>query len=271
MKKFIIFCLMFAMTFAMSGLTALATTNEVTVVTGLTKGTGTGTAAPIIKAKWEMKDHILFSSGVVTNMADMGKDDSTAAHTQIAPSGVFEDYVPYTICAVVTDQGIDNANISSVAAFDILYPGVAFHSDGADEVDGGPASGASTPQGATSPGYDHGVEGCEDDMTGTDEIGLTKLTKDDGYALFCDKVQNGNTNLPWFYDAYDYNEICDADGELMENHAFVYCGISDLYYEDPAGDYTIKVKAQVTDGQTDIEVNTLQYLELQSFDVDFDN
>lgn len=249
------------------------------VGTSLTRGTGSGSLAPVIKAKWEMKDHVIFGTdGTVTNLAQLGHDDDEIApYTQIAPSGIYLDEVEYSVCAVVTDQGVENSNISSVAAREIYYPdGIAFHANPAfpDAVNGGPAAGSVTPQGEPASGYDIGLEGCGTDMTGADEVGFTRLTKEDGYALFCENIKEGNTNLPWFYATptgatYDYNEICAPDGELMENHAFVYCGNTSLYYEDPAGDYEVVVKAQTKDGQTDVESNILEYLPMQSFDVDF--
>jgi len=284
-KKMIAMFSLVAVSVCTFGMNMAVAGNTVDVPAELTRGTGGGAEAPIIKSKWEMKGHIDFDTdGNVINMGmwdgEGNMDDNPVAdYTQLAPSGVFESSVPYTICAVVTDQGIENANISSVAALGILYPqNTAFHphSTIADQIDGGPNQGDQTPQGETSPGNDPGESGCNADMTGADEVGFTRLTKDDGIELFCDRVQGDNTNLPWFYESptgtiYDYNEICAADGELRENHAFVYCGTHELYYEDPAGDYTVVVKAQTIDGQTDIETNILQYLELQSFDIDFHN
>lgn len=248
------------------------------VSTMLTRGTGSTLPAPVIKAKWEMNKHVLFDGqGNVSNMADLGDDDSIEAGAQLAPSGIYLDDVEYSICAIVTDQGVENTNISSVAAKEIYFPqGIAIHADPAiaDKTDGGPAPAVNTPQNVPSSGYDYGSDGCGTDKTGTDEVGFTRLTKADGYALFCGKVKDENYNLPNFYaiptgGTYDYNEICAPDGELMENHAFVYCGNTSLYYEDPAGDYEIVVKAQTKDGQTDVEENILTYLPLQSFDVDF--
>ena len=94
---------MFAMTFAMSG---VAMSAPIQMGTVLQTGSGDD-IAPIIKAKWEMKRAIQFNTdGTVANMSDFTTDLDDAEWTplaQISPTGVYQDDVPYTICAIVTD------------------------------------------------------------------------------------------------------------------------------------------------------------------------
>ena len=287
-KKAIAMFSMVAVSVASLGMSvAVATTIE--VGTTVTQG-GTGGVAPIIKAKWETKSAIQFSGDAVyrSYMNDADRDDSTIAHTQINPSGVYQGYVPYTICAVVTDgvtNSSGNQDLAGVWANEVHYPsGIGFHPDPtiADLVDGGPITGL-TPQGVNSSGPDMTATGCYQDVYGN-ELELTQLTKDDGMELFCGNRSDGtinpanikdyhNGNLPHFYEdlagtTYDYNEICGI--ELPQEQAYVYCGTRNLYYEDPAGDYEIHVKAQNDNTKKDEETNIMTYLELQSFVVDFE-
>lgn len=296
MKKFIILLVVFATVFAMSGTAVLAEVNTV-----LTPDTGTGDA-PIVKAKWEMlgKTFPSVSPPAVPTSADyvapIGNldDDMPTDGAQFNPTGAINTYKDYTICAVVTDpDSFHNADIDGVYA-DIYYPiDRSFHENGGgataypnygtlpyDQIDGALITGAQTPPngaaGPTSSGYDYGELGCG--MQLGDELELTQLTKDDGWELFCNIVQSyDNGDLPTFYamptgGLYDYNEICDPTGELMKEEAYVYCGDRDLFYEDPAGDYTVTVMAQDKGGLSSaLAENTFTYLELNSFDVDFNS
>ena len=267
--------------------TVVAQTTTIDVDTTVTQGCG-GTA-PIIKAKWETKDAIQFTGDSVyrTYMTDTDRDDDgPAGYTQIAPTGVYQDYIPYTVCAVVTDGATNssgNSGLDGVYMLEVSYPqdiGFHAHPTTADKINGGYETG-NTPQGEASSGYDPAGEGCSpDDGVYGNEIQLTQLTKADGIELFCGDradytINPGNIrdyyngNLTYFYDSYSYNEICGT--ELPQEKAYVYCGTRNLYYEDPAGDYKIHVKAQNTNTKIDEETNLMTYLELQSFEVDFDS
>lgn len=287
MRKAIAMFSMIAVSFASLGLSvAVATTIE--VGTTVTQG-GTGGVAPIIKAKWETKGAIVVTNGVVDSsyMNDGDRDDNRADYTQINPSGVYQDYVPYTICAVVTDgvtNSSGNQDLAGVWANEVHYPsGIGFHAHPsiADLVDGGPITGP-TPQGVNTSGPDRTATGCYQDVYGN-ELELVQLNKDEGIELFCGERADGTINpanirdyhygnLPHFYEnltgvTYDYDEICGT--ELPQEQAYVYCGTRSLYYEDPAGDYEIHVKAQNDNTKKDEEINLMTYLELQSFEVDF--
>jgi hypothetical protein len=220
------------------------------VTTSLSRDAGGGGSAPIIKAKWEM-------NGPYSNL--LGTDADTDAGAQFLPSMAWDTNIQYSICAIATDpDGISDVDGVYV---DIYYPeSVAFHpedSSNPDQINGG-----------TNNIFDYGLSGCGEQRE--DESRLTKLSKDDGYNLFCNKIRNDNNNLPSFYDQYDYNEICDADGELMKETAYVYCTDEQLIWEDPAGDYTVKVFALDKAGVFSNEFeNNFEYLPVTSYEVDF--
>jgi len=229
MKKVIIFSLMFAMTFAMSGM-AMASTEIIN--TGLTRDTSGG-AAPIVKAKWEAN-------------ADRYTDASSAAGAQLMPSGQYGVNKTIAMCAVVADpDGL--SDVLNVYA-DVFYPeGIALGD-----------SHVALP--------DQSGLGCGEFMQ---EDSLTRLDKQAGIDLFCGNVRNSNNNLPTFNTGYDYDEICAADGELLKDTAAVYCGTKDLSYEDPSGDYEVWAVVQDTNGLQGILENQMTYLPLTAFETDF--
>lgn len=195
------------------------------VPTSMTRSVGGG-AAPIIKAKWEM-------NGPYASL--LGTDDSTAVGAQFMPTGEWGTTKPISICAVVTDpDGMADINDGGDVYTDWYYPaGTAFHPvdpSHPDQIDGG------TP---TVP--DYGLSGCGAMVT--DENRLFKLSKTDGYNLFCNKIRTNNNNLPTFFDQYTYDEICSETGELQKETAFVYCADKQLKWEDPAGMYKVEVFA----------------------------
>ena len=227
------------------------------VDTELTRGQGGGTP-PIIKAKWEM-------NGPYSELK--GTDDDPADGAQFDAPGVWNGTRNYSICVVVTDpDGVDQVN--GVYA-DVYYPEeIAFHPEDPNYPDQDNGGTDSTP--------DYGLSGCGAQLG--DEIQLSKLDKDDGYELFCDTIRNNNNNLPTFYEnplgtgLYDYNEICDPDGELMKETAYVYCADASLRWEDPAGDYRIDIFADDSFGSmSDVASNYFTYLPLTAYEVDFSN
>jgi hypothetical protein len=233
MKKLVAMFSMVAVSIATMGMNVAVAT---TVTTGLTRDTGSG-ANPIVKAKWEAN-------------VDRYTDDSTAAGAQILPSGQKDVDKRIAICAVVTDpDGL--ADLNAVYA-DVFYP---------VNVDLGPNH---------VPLPNQSNLGCGQLMQ---EDPLTKLSKADGLDLFCNKVRNLNNNLPTFNTnpGFDYNEICNADGELQKETAAVYCMEKPLSYEDPAGDYKIKILAQDKSAKDGMLENIFQYLPLTAFEADFTN
>ncbi len=65
--------------------------------------------------------------------------------------------------------------------------------------------------------------------------------------------------------------IADIEEELMENLADIWIGYGELNTHQPAGDYTVEVKARVQTAYTETPLeNIMQYLELVSFRTDFD-
>ena len=232
MKKAIIITLVVAFVFALSGVSVLASTS---VNTGLTRDTSGG-ADPIVKAKWEANP-------------DRYSDESTAAGAQFLPSGVKDQNTTIALCAVVTDpDGL--ADIDNVYA-DVFYP---------ENIELGPSH---------IPLPDQSGDGCGELMQ---EDTLSRLSKQEGIDLFCGMVRNNNNNLPTFNDSpvlYDYDEICAQDGELMKETAAVYCGLKDLSYEDPSGDYKVWAVAQDKNGLQGLLENQFTYLPLTAFETDF--
>lgn len=276
MKKLIALTLAFS--FALSGvMPALAA--PITLGTSLQTGNG-DSIAPIIKAKWEMKGAITFTgpanNSPVTNMTafdgDLDDAESTPL-TQLSPTGVWQTNVPYTVCAIVTDghtNSDQNQYLAGVWVNEVHYPDDrAFHFGTVTDYNGLPIPADKQNGGPIGSLQDYGKSGCGA-LKNTSELRMQQLTLSDGIALFCDRVRNyGNNNLTEYYDNYTANEICGQ--ELPQENAYVYCAPSSLYYEDPAGNYTVSVKAQntSTSAPKDFGVNEMTYLELQAWDLDF--
>ena len=197
-----------------------------------------GGANPIVKAKWEM--NVTKDSGG----AYLGTDEATTAGAQFNPTGVYQQSKRIAVCAVVTDpDGV--ADIDSVYA-DTFYPTDIF----------------------LGPNHEADRQGCGQLMT---EFSMTRLDKLVGVELFCNKIRNNNNNLPTFNPdpIYNYDEICAADGELMKETAYVYCGEKDISYEDPNGDYRTLVLAQDKAGLDGTLENFFTYRALTAFETDF--
>lgn len=272
MKKLIVLSLMISL---FAWVLAPALTLATPITTGLTRSTGGG-ANPIIKAKWEM-------NGPYNASSTWGTDDSPAPGAQFMPTGIWGSRTTdpdagekkFSICTIVTDpDGVPDINRVFT---DWYYPSdVAFHPapvGNPDEINGGPDTGYTNPNGDVSPGYDYGVNGCAAPVE--DENELFALSKMDGYNLFCNAIRNNNNNLPKFYSPYDYDEICGETGELMKETAVVYCTDKVLEWEDPAGDYRVDVLAQDDAGLYSYtqapNTNNFEYLPLTGYEVDFAN
>ncbi len=232
MKKFNkYFTAVTALSMVLNVVPAFAQTSTTTVSTGLTSDTSGG-AAPIVKAKWEAN-------------VDKYTDASVDAGAQFLPSGQYQVNKTIALCAIVTDpDGL--ADIKNVYA-DVFYPEVAL---GSSHV-------ALTDQSGL---------GCGELMQ---EDSLTRLSKADGIALFCNQVRTLNNSLPEFNSGYDYDEICGAVGELQKDTAAVFCGQKDISYEDPAGDYEVWAIGQDFVGKQGKLVNHFTYLPVTAFETDF--
>ena len=209
-----------------------------TISTGLTRDTSGG-AAPIVKAKWEANENRY-------------TDASTDAGAQIMPSGKYQVNKTISLCSIVTDpDGLADVTTAPGAVYgDVFYP---------TNIDLGDDHVALPGQSGL---------GCGALMQ---EDKLTKLGKDAGIELFCNKVRNLNSNLPTFNTGYNYDEICAEDGELMKETAAVYCTTKVLSYEDPSGDYTVWAVAQDKVGLQGQLVNTFTYLPVTAFETDFNS
>lgn len=233
MKKTLIFALVFMLTVANSSVVLAATVN-----TGLTRDTAGG-LAPIVKAKWEAN-------------VDRYTDDATTAGAQFTPPGVFGGTKTISLCSIVTDpDGLADVTTAPGAVYaDVFYP---------ENIALGDSHVALKDQSGL---------GCGELMQ---EDKLTKLSKADGIALFCDQIRTHNNNLPTFNEGYNYDEICALDGELQKETAAVYCTTKDLSYEDPSGDYEVWAVAQDKIGLNGILKNHFTYLPMTAFETDFSN
>ena len=246
-KKIVAMFSVIAVSFSMTGFSVAIAQTSPDATTSLTRGSGGGTA-PIIKAKWEMDDW-------------HGTDSSSDPGAQLPAPGVWGGKLIYKVCAIATDpNGVSDLDLGGVYA-DIYYPvGKAIH----DLVPS-----ADVHRDTSGGTKDIGQGGCGAFI---EQNKLIKQDKTVGYELFCNKIKNNNTNLPTFFTGYDYNEICAPDGELMKEEAFVYCDVKTLTWEDPAGLYTVKIKAQDKAGNdSNILVNNFEYLPLTAFEKDFKN
>ena len=199
-----------------------------------------GGSAPIIMAKWEM------------NAETQGDDDKHFSEgAQFTPPGEWGEYKDIEICAVATDpDGIPGPAGEALKVYaDVYFPeGRALGRCHVAE-DGGC-------------GLPHGYE-----------LQLTHvLPKLDGYNLLCNGIRNNNSKLPVFY-GYEWDQICNRDtGALMKDTALVYCKGTSLKWEDPAGDYHVKIHAVDKAGaKSVVQDNYFQYMPLTAFEVDFSN
>jgi hypothetical protein len=222
------------------------------VTTHLVKGESGGTP-PIIKVKWEMLNEVEADPGI----GEEGNDDDPAPGAQFLAPGQWEGRLKYTVCAIATDpNGIED--IEGVYA-EIFYP-----EDRAYRED---------PQNPDEPGKPDteypGVGACGAFI---EQNTLIRLSKEAGYELFCEEVRNNNPDLPIFSEGYNYEEICDPDGELLKETAYVWCADKELIFEDPAGLYKVIVYAQDQAGNFSNRLeNHFKYLEVTGFEKDFDS
>ncbi len=261
MKKAIYIAVIFAFSMAMV-MPAVAVEDSVTVGAGLNRGAGGG-ADPIVKVKWEMKGPCfdptsgLYNKCTGVTGGEAQDDDKLTPYAQFMAPGFWDGKMHYTVCAIATDPN-GAADIKGVYA-DIYYPAdKAIHdmtpsTDVHRDLNGGTK--------------DVGVGGCSAFI---EQNTLKKLSKTDGYLLFCEQVRENNVNLPKFYSPYTYDEICAPDGELMKQEAYVYCSDKELIWEDPAGSYKVDVVAQDNAGNNSTKrTNNFEYLPSTGFEKDF--
>ena len=210
-----------------------------------------------ILAQWQM-------GGEKAEGKYLGKDDSALVDAQILPSGQFEVNKPAAICALVADaEGLND--IKNIMAT-INYPETA-----AKTIN--QAGDASTPSASS------GQAGSAQVKTGCGgligQVSLEKVDAMEANGLVCDQLRSNNNNLlSWGSDkieniVYSYEHICGNGGLLTKGVATLYCAETALAYDDPAGDYMVKVIAENNAGSLVTGENILQYLELTTFENDF--
>lgn len=248
-----------------------ATTNVIAQQTTVTKEAGNA-IAPVVLAKWEMYDP-QFGPGLIGQL----EEDPTTPGAQFDPTGEWNTNMQYMVCAIVTSQTEDlvQTPIRSVYA-EIYYPiDRAFHPESSyspDQLNGG---GGTIIDPATP--YDYGMSGCGKQRL--DENTLYEMSKAEGLALFCDNIRNNDYSLPASYVGTGtvgeaYNLLCGTNGKLQKETAHVYCTPSndkELKWEDPAGDYKVKV---ITERDSDFPVydvveNYFNYGTMTAYEIDF--
>jgi hypothetical protein len=155
-----------------------------------------------------------------------------SAGTQIDPPLVWEANVPVQYFAVVTDpQGKSNINKVYV---DVWHPELP----------------------------------CPENGSFKYQLELTVQDKDDpntGTAAFEKAITDGTIVLsdPANYPVEEIRE------ELTQCHADIYMVEGDLYFEQPAGDYKVQIKAVDKQGNVTILENVMEYLAVAGIEVDF--
>ncbi len=190
---------------------------------------------PVVQAIWQMNQ--------ATSTSDQGKDDSLTDGAQFMPSGQYQVDKTIEICAVVSDpDGLaDLANVSS----QIYYP---------ENIYLGPNRLSSQP-------------GCG--QAKEEWFNMTALEPSQGLELFCQQVRNNNANLPSFKTGNDFATLCGPAGDLTKETSRVFCGQNRLAYQDPAGEYRVKVAGLDQKKSVGVLENSFKYLELVAFEIDF--
>jgi hypothetical protein len=194
--------------------------------------------APKIIAQWQMLEE--------DESHHLGLDDSANSGVQILPSGQYEIDKEFSVCALVA-SGHDE--ITSVLAT-INYPvNVAYRRE-------------------------DNFRACGREQS---LVKLKKVEVERASNLLCNQLRVNNNNLlSWNSDrdknySYGYDQVCGQEGFVATRKASLYCATSSLAYDDPAGDYKIKLKASNTSGEFDTMENNLKYLELTNYEKDFDD
>lgn len=178
----------------------------------------------------------------------LGADESVLSGAQFLPSGQFAISKSMAVCALVADAG-GSADLNSISAT-INYP-------------------AAIAKAVNQAGE---INGCGQLKT---QFNLEKINSLEAVALVCDKLRNNNNNLlAWGSDkidnlVYSYEHLCGQDGLLVKTAAALYCAETILTYDDPAGNYLVKVRAKNNSGAEVTGENYLEYLELTTFENDF--
>jgi len=192
---------------------------------------------PVVQAVWEMNQAV--------STSDQGQDDSLADGAQFMPSGQYQVDKTIEICAVANDpDGLEDlASVNS----QIYYP---------ENIYLGPNRESSQP-------------GCGQAKEGW--MLMKTLEPSQGLELFCEQLRSQNANLPSFKTGYDFAALCGPAGDLIKETSRVFCGQVGLAYQDPAGDYRVKIAALDQKNEAGTLENSFKYLELVAFEIDFDN
>jgi len=192
---------------------------------------------PVVQAVWEMNQAV--------STSDQGQDDSLADGAQFMPSGQYQVDKTIEICAVANDpDGLEDlASVNS----QIYYP---------ENIYLGPNRESSQP-------------GCGQAKEGW--MLMKTLEPSQGLELFCEQLRSQNANLPSFKTGYDFAALCGPAGDLIKETSRVICGQVGLAYQDPAGEYRVKIAALDQKNEAGTLENSFKYLELVAFEIDFDN
>ena len=192
---------------------------------------------PVVQAIWQM-NQTASSSG-------QGQDDNLADGAQFMPSGQFQVDKTIEVCAVASDpDGL--ADLTGVNG-QIYYP---------QNIYLGPNRSSSQP-------------GCGQPKE--EQFIMSAFEPSQGLDLFCQQIKNKNANLPSFKTGNDFDTLCGPSGDLIKETSKVFCGQASLSYQDPAGEYRVKITALDQKQAAGLLENSFKYLELIAFEIDFDN
>jgi hypothetical protein len=201
-----------------------------------------------------------FSVLAIWQMTEDGMDDSLADFAQFEPSGEYQVAKKIKICGVVSQPSREATagEAGDTMQLEGVYGQMFFPADAAFGAgDGNGRKGCGQPA----------VSACK----------MERLMGEAGFDLFCEKIQKNNTALPTFAGAIGnvgnpYEELCAADGKLLNQTASVYCCDQELAYDDIPGDYEAAVIARGANGDYGNMLSSkFAYLPLSKMDIDFNN
>jgi len=221
---------------------------SVSVSTGIVRGPNIQSLSVV--AQWAMDTPIIDPETNRTDTSSLGLDDSMLYGAQFLPTGAYQENRLIMVCAIVADK--NNADNINLVAAGINYP-----QDTAISID-----------------QEGNYSGCGQLK---ESLSLEEITGLHASNLICNNIRNNNNTLiDWHQGeannfSYDYDHVCGQTGLLEKNQAKVYCGVSELAYNDPAGEYQVIIKAQNQSGASAEGENYLKYFELTNFQTDFND
>jgi hypothetical protein len=188
---------------------------------------------------------------------ESGDTSHSTPGTQINPPMIQQATKTIQFFAVVADpQGVQDVQQGEVFAY-------VFHPTPSPK----PYSDFIAPDG-TSDHYKYKVLYTTDLGSGPSAAAIVTAAWNAKLIKFGDKGQEGGTG---FFTLADLTNT-DGTGELDKHTAELWMGTEVIDYEQPAGDYTVKVYANDKAGNQSLPlVNTFRYMPITGVEVDFNN